>query len=762
MADIKVINFNNEEMCRFIKEFNPTKHKYMLDENSAHYGEALKYDSLNKSLNLKKNLIPNLIRNADLIYGNAQQSIDYGQIYKEVLEKFLLNFVGIPDLGSLFDAQFMDFEWNMHANLDFSEHRNSYYRDHFIHQVRNLFMTFKLIEENHFENNKEESYIFDCVKHALTSSTRSKVTQYFKNRSNAWINDLENNNKLCTLLSKISDEKTGFFTSKREEYYKDYFCGYVIKGALIISCLFHDIGYPVAYYLSVKERLINFIPAVYSIMGVNNFDFNYIYSLLSESVLFKFVGKDILYKRFSENDHGTISAMLLGVFFYKTGLIHSLSIEKQTAVELGMLAIYNHTLSLKKVRPSSNTTFTEIVFTLNPISYLLKWCDDMQEWEREYFEIASVSNLLFCSDCKMPLRKALIDPTEFFTVNGIAFNVNATTDLNRDPAFFRKFFNYRCMCPDPQNHFRFTKRDDFNRRSLLQIKACDNLSIEFNYTKKFILIDFQYNTYKLLRLSNIHPSFIEKRQKEISQIKKFISRQQFANETGGYQFISIKHNLSPNPIYLKMLIIKDFLNELQKYLQSNPQTDFDKLLEINKLYIQLLSPINQGRYRIKIILSKVAKSLIEFSYGVKKQSNSYYYNVLLNNCQKYVAMAVYQAIAVKMNGKPNNSIRQIFKNYIGSYDDNDTREILINAALDKIDSYIAPDKIQPCIDTEKYVKDTDAKDLLFTVVQDYCDSNNEINLISQTKNEEMTYYTDLYMYEKLSYQTELFKKNGAV
>lgn len=413
------------------------------------------------------------------------------------------------------------------------------------------------------------------------------------------------------------------------------------------------------------------------------------------------------------------------------------------------------------MRPSSNTTFTEIVFTLNPISYLLRWCDDMQEWEREYFEIASVSNLLFCSDCKMPLRKALIDPTEFFTVNGIAFNVNATTDLNRDPAFFRKFFNYRCLCPDPQNHFRFTKRDDFNRRSLLQIKACDNLSIEFNYTKKFILIDFQYNTYKLLRLSNIHPSFIEKRQKEISQIKKFISRQQFANETGGYQFISIKHNLSPNPIYLKMLIIKNFLNELQKYLQSNPRTDFDKLLEINNLYIKLLSPINQGRYRIKIILSKVAKSLIEFSYGNEIQQASYY-TVLLNNCQKYVAMAVYQAIAVKMNGKPNNNIRQIYKNYIGSYDDNDTREILINAALDKIDSYIAPDKIQPCIDTEKYVKDTDAKDFIFTVVQDYCDSNKEINLISQTKNEEMTYYTDLYMYEKLSYQTELFKKNGAV
>lgn len=706
--DITTINFNKEEMYLFINEFNPTIQKYMITKSSAYYIEALKYDTLNKSVNLKKNPIPNLVRNADLIYGNARQSVEYGQIYKDVMDKFLLNFVCIPDLGSLFDAQYMDFEWNMHSDLNFSEHRNSYYRDHFIHQVRNLFMTFMLIENTN---------IFNCVKQALTSSTRSKVTQYFENRSNAWMSSLENNKRLSDLLSNISKENPKYGPAKCNEFYENYFCEYVIRGALIISCLFHDIGYPVAHYLSVKERLINFIPAVYSIMGVNSFDFNYIYSLLSESVLFKFVGKDALYKRFLKHDHGTISAMLLGVFFYKTGLIHSLSIEKQTAIELGMLAIYNHTLALKKVKTDADTAFSEIVFALNPISYLLRWCDDMQEWDREYFEIASISNLLFCSDCKMPLRKAEIEPTTFFSTNNIVFDTNAEKELNHNPTFYGKFFSYSCMCSHTK--YRFTKRDDFNRRTLLQIKACDNLSVEFHDTEHFILVDFQYNPYKLLRLANIHPSFIEMRQKEISQIKKFISRQQFVNGTSGYEFIFIKHNLSPNPMYLKMLIIKDFLEELKNYSNNfNNVFPSQKLSGMHDLYIKLSSSLSNGNcglnQKTKTTISRLAESIIDFSYGEDIESKSYY-NVLLENCEKYIAMMFYQAIVVFKNDKPISQTRNRFKNYIGNYCKNDTREYLINAALNKIESYIAPEEVLHYIDTEKYVEGTDMKPPLFAV-----------------------------------------------
>lgn len=750
MSDkIKKIDFNKEEMCRFIKKFNPTLQKYLIEETSKYYNKALRYDDLNKSVNLKKNSVPHLVRNADLIYGNARQSIDYGQIYKDVLDRFLLNYVSIPDLGSLFDAQYMDFEWSMHSDLNFNEHRNSYYRDHFIHQVRNLFMTFKLLENAH---------ILDNVKRALTASTRSKVTQYFKNRSNVWVNSLKNNHELYNLLRGISREKK---YNNRNDFYKDYFCEYVIRGSLIISSLFHDIGYPVAHYLSVKERMINFIPAVYSIMGVNNFDFNYIYSLLSESVLFKFVGKDMLYKRFLKNDHGTMSALLLGVFFYKTGLVHSLSIEKQTAIELGMLAIYNHTLILKKVNPDNEAVFTEIVFSQNPISYLLRWCDDMQEWDREYFEIASLSNLLFCSDCKTPLRKAVIQPTEFFKINGITFDKDLEKDLNRDSSFSRKFFSYSCMCHDSQN-YHFTKRDDFNRRMLLQIKACDNLSVIFNDTRNFIFIDFQYDPYKLLRLANIHPSFIRKRQKEISCLKKFLSNQQFFNEKSGYKFISIKHSLSPNPIYLKMLIIKDFFEKLSDCADNNRNNFLSQnLLRIHNQHMELLKLFSDGDYElsknIKEIIDSLANALFVLSYREDIKSKPYY-DVIYENCKKYIAMMLYQTIVILKKCKPEDSVRKEFKNYIGDYCKDDTREILVSAALDKIESYIAPTDVQFYIDTKKYVKDVDSNDFLFTVAQGYCNSLNKINQLSSFKNE-MTYYTDLYMYEILSYQTELFRKH---
>ncbi len=746
------IVFGKKEMCEFIDQFDSTEKKYGISKVSDCYFDAVKYDNSCRSINLKKSNVHGFIDSTKMVYNNVQQSIDYGLIYINVLDKFLLKFVSIPKLASLYDSHYMDFEWNMHSNLDFEKYTNSYYRDHFIHQVRNMFMVFQLIDDE---------YIYYNIRKAITSSTRSKVTQYFNVRFNEWLNDVENDSRLKALLVNIAREKNMI----QDEYFKEYFTNYVIRASLIISCLFHDIGYPVSYYSSVKERLINFIPAVYSIMGDNNFDFNYIYSILSESVLFQFVSKDEICQRFGRNDHGTISAILVGIFFYKTGLIHSLSPENQTAVEFGILAIYNHTLGFKSCKPKEKTDYIKMQFMLNPISYMLRWCDDMQEWDREYFEIASASNLLFCSKCKMPLRKRQLSPAEYFRDNNIVWNNKKYQKLDKKTDWSRSFFGYTCAC---QQKFSFTKRDDFNRRTLTQIKACDNVVIR-RYDDKGewkMIIEFHYNPYKLLRFSCIQPNFIRVRQKEITSLKRFLGGQKFIRGTKGYYDIFIDHNLTPNPILLKGLILKDFLEVLYDLYHLKREvfeesSSFDKsssLLKIKGYSDCLLSVKDIEGYESNVYnIIQLGTAIIELCYDEALYSIEYR-SALEDNCYKYIVIMICWDIVRGLNSKSDKKyVLDYFKGIFRTAKDDDARRVLIDNAFAQI--LLAPNfSVSSEVSmNEGYNDYLIEQDYLFSVIRDYCDFDNEINCTSEG-NEVLTYYTDLYLFEQLSYMTELFKK----
>lgn len=750
---MKSIVFGKKEMCEFIDQFNSTEKKYRISAAaSKYYFDAVVYEDSCRSFNLKKSNVDDFIDSTNMVYNNAQQSIDYGLIYTNVLEKFLLKFVSIPKLGSLYDSHYMDFEWNMHSNLNFEKYTNSYYRDHFIHQVRNMFMVFQLIEDE---------YIYHNIKRAITSSTRSKVTPYFNVRFNEWLNSIENNSRLRELLVNIADEKK----IAREEYFEEYFTNYVIRASLIISCLFHDIGYPVSHYLSIKERLIDFIPAVYSIMGDNNFDFNYIYSILSESVLFQFVGKEEISERFRENDHGTISAILVGIFFYKTGLIHSLSAEKQTAVEFGILAIYDHTLVFKSCKPKEKTNYMKMQFMLNPISYMLRWCDDMQEWDREYFEIASASNLLFCSKCKMPLKKKQLLPSEYFDENNIIWNKEMHGKLDKKTDWSRSFFGYSCDC---KSEFSFTKRDDFNRRTLTQIKACDNVVIKRNDDKGEwkMIIEFHYNPYKLLRFSCIQPNFIKFRQKEITSLKKFLDGQEFIKDEKGYYDILIDHNLTPNPILLKVLILKNFFEVLcdlytwnNKIFEDNSTFENFSLWEKVERYSERLFTIKDiGGYENNAIdIMQLVKIMIELCYG---EALSYinYMSILENNCYRYIMVMICWDIIGRLNKEnEKETVSNYFKAFFDGVKDSDTRRILIDNAFLQI--LLTPNlsKCSNVMVKEGYEKYLIEENYLYSVIKDYCDFDNEINCTLE-KYEELTYYTDLYLFEQLNYMTELLKK----
>jgi hypothetical protein len=57
---------------------------------------------------------------------------------------------------------------------------------------------------------------------------------------------------------------------------------------------------------------------------------------------------------------------------------------------MSAVAIYKHT--------DKFTDANRMVFGLDPISYLLRICDDMQEWQRFMVLIEDTHNYLMCSD----------------------------------------------------------------------------------------------------------------------------------------------------------------------------------------------------------------------------------------------------------------------------------------------------------------------------------------------------------------------------
>lgn len=687
-------------------------------------------------------------------------------LYKKVLDKFILQYLGIPGLSSLYNEHYMDFEWNMHSNLNFENHTNSYYRDHFIHEIRNLFMMFCFFDDH---------YIYDNVEKALFSPKFSKISEYATHQLNVWSKNIPESQKIL-----FSDSHDSNYESKKSE---DYFKRYVIFASTILACLFHDIGYPVSYYFSIKDRILDFIPSFHALISDSNFDFNYVNSVLEESILFQVVGKEEIKKRFDENDHGAISAILIGIYFYKTGKIHSLPIEQKTAIEIGTLAIYNHTLKFAYCdeKNAKKTDYYKMQFPLNPISYMLRLCDDSQEWDREYFEIKSISNLLFCPECLTPLRRISIGYQDYLDDNNIPIVATEEDDLSV------KCYRYWCAC-----HKHFTKKDDFTRRKLVNIKACNEVTVSLNDTalNNYIEINFKYDNFKLLRLCTLQLSFTEYRFKEMEKLKKFVEKQSFLDGKKGYRGIFIKHNLTPNPMLLKMFILRDFLTQVKSDKISpnkelkNHSSISNRYLNVEDIYQRIIqygpSLIIENKSALDE-LEVLARRIVDLFYepseildsserdvdsGVMESvesksstnnSKKLQYSIIAQNCKYYLFLLLYEHYVITSVDKDE------VKSYLNwiiqevSLSKDDLRYEIYVDAINQIKVTYKPHNFNQ-IGTDEYCSYLKATPKNYLDIQYYCDEYNILNQEDKVETTTLSYYTDLYLYNKLNEITTLVSK----
>lgn len=417
----KIIRFNKIEMDDFFKNFDYLEVKYnpliksLSEDETKDYTEIiplLKKAFADYELN-KHHTIYNkaeyyeLYERIKLIYNDEDTATDMVNSYDFALSRLIDRFLDIDSLASLFNHHYFEFEWKQHVDMNFDKNDLSFYRDHFIHQIRNCYMTLELLERKSGGNtlmNKIKKVLkgrgTELAKNACVYVENYKDHIRFVVEHVLRDDDSILNKNILSWKEKLKKVKSTpqQLSTQIMKNAEDFAWEYFIRGSLVVATLFHDLGYPVKFMYENMDILNDYLA---SIIPQNNISFDRLNDLLNGSLLFTIEDKKVLKQQYDERQHGALSAYILLLHFYESGTIHSLNPIKKAMIEFGALMIFDHTLKWydkkgSKYKPS---------FSDNPLSYVLRFVDDMQEWDRTYFEIRHNSDLRYCEKCKMPIGR---------------------------------------------------------------------------------------------------------------------------------------------------------------------------------------------------------------------------------------------------------------------------------------------------------------------------------------------------------------------
>lgn len=545
------VAFNKKNFLEFILNFDYICKKYELNSDSDFYTLFSNHERMQQSVAISTRDYSSIYDNIKLIYGDGEDTHFNLYIYRLVKEKIINQFLNMPGLERMFDEHFFEFEWDMHSRLDFDKHNISFYRDHFIHQARNLYELFS------FFDNKE---FFESFRNDILNGN-GRISLYAKQSVYKAVNNAINNIIPYFELRKKGNEEIMTCRNLLKEYYhslhslngdqcdnrsyyeflKDFYLNYIIKAAAALSALFHDIGYPILHYKKLKERISKFMPSMYMFFGEQNNGFEQIYALLCNSLLFRILTKEELFEAVCNgSNHGAVSAVAFLLAFYENGIICDLPIEKRTAVEIAAVVIYDHTLKYATI-DKEDTTYYRPVYSVNPLSFLFRIYDDIQEWDRKYFEINDTPELIVCEKCGMPLARE-----------------KENKHNNRCSRII-----YKCLsCKG-----RYMRPDELVRRKIIEINNCRKVTLSFSENKsreKYIKIAIQYEYWLLLEMCWMSPTFAKHRIKELNKLRKILKHQRIGN----CNFALIDFNISPNPFVLKAAILGEMMNSHKKSVDN--------------------------------------------------------------------------------------------------------------------------------------------------------------------------------------------------
>ena len=555
----------HKTMLEYLSHFDPIEYKYRSAETAEKNislspevrAKARVFEENHQFGSLSKQKYSYIAENLKLVYGDQDIIQNDINAYHLAEKRIIHQYLSIPQLDKMFDEDYFNFEWDMHVGQNFSEHHNDYYRDHFIHQIRDLYMMIVLLENFDFYNASR------CI---LEKSNISKISNYTSKKKYEFMeHDLSPQRKLLSEISNLIYGDDANLEEKKRQYAEHFFYQYVIYASAMLSALFHDMGYPICHFLQVRHRISDYSPTMYMFTR-NAFDaFDEISSKLGSSLLFTIVSSHEIKRSLSISEkgkynHGAYSAIAFLLQFYNTGLIYTLPPEKQCAIELAAVAIYNHTAKFNVIAYDKNNSYYSAPFRHNPIAFLLRFCDDLQEWDRRYFEISESSDLMFCQECNVPILKTPENP-----------------DAKEES-------RYHCGC----GNCNIMRPNIFMKRKLYLVTVSDSVHI-FN-EKEILKVRIDYNLYTLLMLSNINHTYAKHRIKELRGLEKLLSEQNYRFQSENelkFSKIELDYFVSANPLLIKIKILEGYLEAHLSLAQDEMDNANDKMDKLKKLLERL-------------------------------------------------------------------------------------------------------------------------------------------------------------------------------
>ena len=547
--------FNLETMVDYYEKIDVIREKYknLLEFYSEDIGESTKekiyrkrylifstYENMKQFSEFTKRQYRNLKLNLDMVYEDKTVTEHHVKLYELFCEKIITQYINIDGIERLFSSKYADFEWEMHLGMNHAKNDMTYYRDHFIHQLKNAYMMDVLLYDFDFMSK---------IKNILKDKGRSKISNYTMKM-------------LEQQLSIPKDKVFIEFETKYNKLLEEHFLENIIRMSCYMAGIFHDIGYPSVRELKENRRIADYIIESYHFDG-GQYDFNQIMALLQNSLLFRVVSAKEIRRRLEGDmpDHGVVSALLFLLQFYENGAIHRLSPYKICAIELAALAIYNHNnkyaSTIDDAEKAAKAEYDRCVFSLNPITYLLKICDDLQEWGRIYFEISNKQKLILCNKCHLPMIRTL--------------NQN------------KKEFMYNCGCEETIFEPMFPA-NNFPGRRIYNVTVCDELVI--NDENNVLTFELKYRLDRLLQIAYISPTYAKIRIKELNNLKKFFDRQDQIGK------VYVGYIMSPNIILLKGIILRRYMeyvlgeeNDICNLTLTKKPLDIDEFIKRSDEFI---------------------------------------------------------------------------------------------------------------------------------------------------------------------------------
>lgn len=758
-----------QKLYDFLKDFDPMELKYSVEPERVFSDKhnrlipfelrdiLIRYDGIYGMETLNKETYSAISENLRLVYGSSDVVENDIKIFNLTEKKMLGQFLAIPLLEKMFDEDYFNFEWDMHVSQNFREHRNDYQRDHFIHQIRDMYSMLILLGEHGFYE-ASLKILSDRSISKISWYTQQKLTEFFHNRRGVYstLETLYPNLKEYIDNNESISQSTKQKYASMESYAENYFMKYVIYASSILSALFHDMGYPICHFLSVRNRTSAYNPTMYMYTRNEVESFDHIASLLSSSLLFTIMSREEIKSSMQVKDsgkynHGAYSAIAFLMQFYNSGIIFSLPEEKQCAIELAAVAIYNHTLEYKISRKNTKKFFYQPLFKQNPISFILRLCDDLQEWGRRYFEVSTESDIPICSFCLTP---SIFNHQKDKTV-------------------------YRCLCsknttynnPNACNSFRFK---NFYNRKLYLVSTSDYMTsylINVEGGKKALCFHINYDYYRLLNVTRINHTYAKFRLSELNDLKKLLKNQDFIS-TLGFDYIYLDYFMTSNPITIKTKILEKFIccihDEICVDKDDISNVNLDQIVTHINNYVDTISEDKQ----MKIEMESELYNLLD------DKVFEFYKNVLIEVIELRDNFRHCKVDLEKVKNSAESFINKMImkeKNTSDYY-----KQIMTNLLLDTFEQYSketiiyqsnGEDMVETFIDTEKYYNQYSPNkysgEAFYNSVRAYCNSENEFNCYNCIDGvgdpiKYINYFSDLYLFEMMNriiqeHDLEIFK-----